>query len=463
LVRTRFAPSPSGFLHIGGVRTALYSWLFARNKGGQFLLRIEDTDVERSTEESIEAILAGMQWLGLDHDEDIVYQSKRFDIYQEKAEGLIQAGHAYKCYCTPDELEKMRAEQTKRGENPRYDGRCRDKGDQDGEFVIRFKANAKEDITISDSVYGEITVHKDELDDFIILRSNKAPTYHFAVVIDDNESEITHIIRGDDHLKNTAKHLQLIDAMDYKKPEFIHLPMILGTDGSRLSKRHGAMNILDYKDQGFLPEAMLNYLVRLGWSLGDQEIFSIQEMIYSFDIKNLNKSSAKFDLEKLVWVNQQHIVDTNNSDLAEFLKKNSSLKNFPSAGTINNFVDAYKPRVNNLNELVSYFNTLYAQDFTVEDSVAEKFLNQEILAPFEDLLKIIEQAEWNTESINQSVKSTCDKHGIGFGKIGQPLRVVITGGTESPSIDLTITLLDREKVIYRIKKGIEYIKNSIED
>ena len=459
MVRTRFAPSPSGFLHIGGVRTALYSWLFARNKGGQFLLRIEDTDVERSTEESIEAILAGMQWLGLDHDEDIVYQSKRFDIYQEKAEGLIQADHAYKCYCTPDELEKMRAEQTKKGENPRYDGRCRDKGDQDGEFVIRFKANAKEDITISDKVYGEITVHKDELDDFIILRSNKAPTYHFAVVIDDNESGITHILRGDDHLKNSAKHLQLMDAMGYKEPEFIHLPMILGPDGSRLSKRHGAMNILEYKDQGFLPEAMLNYLVRLGWSFGDQEVFNIQEMIDAFDVKNINKSSAKFDLEKLEWLNQQHLSNSDNSELTEFLKLNTSLKELPSAKTIDSFVDSYKPRVNNLNELVGYFNTLYAENFTVEESSAEKFLKQEILVPFQDLLEMLEQGEWNAESINQSVKFTCEKHGIGFGKIGQPLRVAITGGTESPSIDLTMTLLDREIVISRIKKAIEYISN----
>ena len=459
MVRTRFAPSPSGFLHIGGVRTALYSWLFARNKGGQFLLRIEDTDIERSTEESIEAILAGMQWLGLDHDEDIVYQSKRFDIYQEKAEGLIQADHAYKCYCTPDELEKMRAEQTKKGENPRYDGRCRDKGDQDGEFVIRFKANAKEDITISDSVYGQITVHKDELDDFIILRSNKAPTYHFAVVIDDNESGITHILRGDDHLKNSAKHLQLMDAMDYKKPEFIHLPMILGPDGSRLSKRHGAMNILEYKDQGFLPEAMLNYLVRLGWSFGDQEVFNIQEMIDAFDVKNINKSSAKFDLEKLQWLNQQHLSNSDNSELTEFLKLNTSLKGLPSEKTIDSFIDAYKPRVNNLNELVGYFDSLYTEQFSVEDSAAEKFLKQEILVPFQDLLEMLEQGEWNTESINQSVKSTCEKHGIGFGKIGQPLRVAITGGTESPSIDLTMTLLDREIVISRIKKAIEYIAN----
>jgi len=459
MVRTRFAPSPSGFLHIGGVRTALYSWLFARNKGGQFLLRIEDTDTERSTVESIEAILAGMQWLGLDHDEDIVYQSKRFGIYQEKAEELIQSGHAYKCYCTPDELEKMRAEQTKKGENPRYDGRCRDKGDQDGEFVIRFKTNAKEDIIINDSVYGQITVHKDELDDFIILRSNKAPTYHFAVVIDDYESEITHILRGDDHLKNSAKHLQLMDAMGYKKPEFIHLPMILGPDGSRLSKRHGAMNILEYKDQGFLPEAMLNYLVRLGWSFGDQEVFNIQEMIDAFDVKSINKSSAKFDLEKLQWLNQQHLSNSDNSELTEFLKLNTSLKGLPSEKTIDSFIDAYKPRINNLNELVGYFDSLYTEQFSVEDSEAEKFLKQEILVPFQDLLEMLEQGEWNAESINQAVKSTCENHGIGFGKIGQPLRVAITGGTESPSIDLTMILLDREIVISRIKKAIEYIAN----
>mgnify|MGYP003308411523 FL=1 len=353
----------------------------------------------------------------------------------------------------------MRAEQTKKGENPRYDGRCRDKGDQDGEFVIRFKANAKEDIIINDSVYGQITVHKDELDDFIILRSNKAPTYHFAVVIDDNESGITHILRGDDHLKNSAKHLQLMDAMGYKEPEFIHLPMILGPDGSRLSKRHGAMNILEYKDQGFLPEAMLNYLVRLGWSFGDQEVFNIQEMIDAFDVKSINKSSAKFDLEKLQWLNQQHLSNSDNSELTEFLKLNTSLEELPSAKTVDSFIDAYKPRVNNLNELVGYFDSLYTEQFSVEDSAAEKFLKQEILVPFQDLLEMLEQGEWNAESINQSVKSTCENHGIGFGKIGQPLRVAITGGTESPSIDLTMTLLDREIVISRIKKAIEYISN----
>ena len=457
MVRTRFAPSPSGFLHIGGVRTALYCWLFARNNGGQFLLRIEDTDSERSTQESIEAILSGMQWLGLDHDEEIVYQSDRFEIYQEKAEELIQSGHAYRCYCTPDELEKMRSEQTKKGENPRYDGRCRDKDDQSGEFVIRFKASNKEDIIISDLVYGQITVHKDELDDFIILRSNGTPTYHFAVVIDDNESKITHILRGDDHLKNSAKHLQLMGAMSYSKPEFIHLPMILGPDGSRLSKRHGAMNILEYKDQGFLPAAVLNYLVRLGWSFGDQEIFTIEEMIDNFDVKNLNKSSAQFDLEKLQWLNQQHLMNTDNSDLAEFLTLHSTLKSKPTAETIILFVDAYKSRVNSLNELLDYFHSLYAEDFMVDDVAAQKFLKATILEPLQDLVVLFDQVEWNPESIHQIIADTCEKHDMGFGKIGQPLRVAITGGTQSPSIDLTITLLDRDNVISRLKQAIQYI------
>ena len=459
MVRTRFAPSPSGFLHIGGVRTALYCWLFAKNKGGQFLLRVEDTDHERSTQESVDAILEGMNWLGLDFEEDIIYQSKRFDVYQKKAEELIQSGHAYKCYCTTSELEDMRSEQIKMGKNPGYDGCCRDKPEQVGESVVRFKSEAKEDIIIDDLVYGQITVHKEELDDFIILRSNGVPTYHFAVVIDDNESEITHVLRGDDHLKNSAKHIQIMDAMGYDRPQFIHLPMILGSDGSRLSKRHGAMNILEYKDQGFLPEAVLNYLVRLGWSFGDQEIFTVEDMIDKFDVNNLNKSSAKFDLEKLTWLNQQHLTNTNNSDLAEFLTLNSTLKNLPATEILISFVEAYKSRVNSLNELLDYFHSLYAEDFIVDDAAAQKFLKTKVLEPLQDLVVSFDQVEWKPESIHQMISNTCDKHDIGFGKIGQPLRVAITGGTQSPSIDLTITLLDRENVISRLKKAIEYITN----
>ena len=460
MVRTRFAPSPSGFLHIGGVRTALYSWLFARNKGGQFLLRIEDTDIERSTEESIEAILAGMQWLGLDHDEDIVYQSKRFDIYQEKAEELIQSGHAYKCYCTPDELEKMRAEQTKKGENPRYDGRCREKGNEAGEFVIRFKANTKDDIIINDSVYGQITVHKNELDDFIILRSNKAPTYHFSVVIDDNESEITHILRGDDHLKNSAKHLQLMDAAGYKKPEFIHLPMILGPDGSRLSKRHGAMNVLHYRDEGFSPEALLNYLVRLGWSKGDQEIFSIEEMTDGFDLSGINKSSSKFDLEKLRWVNQQHLLNTNDKELNLMIKSRSEIAKGQDDEIIKSFISAYKNRANTINDLVSSYDSLFSDEINYDQASADKFLKQEIISPLEDVVDALRNSNWKQESISEALESVCEKHKIGFGKIGQPIRIAVTGGTQSPSIDQTLILLNQATVVDRIEAAIEYIKDN---
>ena len=457
MIRTRFAPSPTGFLHIGGVRTALYSWLFAKSKGGEFLLRIEDTDLERSTQESVDAILEGMNWLGLDFEEEVVFQSNRFDIYQKRAEELIESGHAYKCYCTPVELEEMRSEQIKMGKNPGYDGRCRDKAEQAGDCVIRLKSEAKEDIIVNDLVYGQITVHKEELDDFIILRSNGVPTYHFAVVIDDNESEITHVLRGDDHLKNSAKHIQIMDAMGYDRPQFIHLPMILGSDGSRLSKRHGAMNILEYKAQGFLPEAVLNYLVRLGWSFGDQEIFTVEEMIDKFDVKNLNKSSAKFDLEKLKWLNQQHLMNANNSDLAEFLTLHSTLKSKPTTETLISFVEAYKPRVNSLNELLDYFDSLYAEDFIVDAAAAQKFLKATILEPLQDLAVSFDQVEWKPESIHQMIANTCDKHDIGFGKIGQPLRVAITGGTQSPSIDVTITLLDRDNVISRLKQAIQYI------
>ena len=463
MVRTRFAPSPSGFLHIGGVRTALYCWLFARNKGGQFLLRIEDTDCERSTQESVDAILEGMNWLGLDFEEDIIYQSKRFDVYQKKAEELIQSGHAYKCYCTTSELEDMRSEQIKMGKNPGYDGRCRDKPEQVGESVVRFKSEAKEDIIIDDLVYGQITIHKEELDDFIILRSNRTPTYHFAVVIDDNESEITHVLRGDDHLKNSAKHIQIMNAMDYDKPQFIHLPMILGSDGSRLSKRHGAMNILEYKDQGFLPAAVLNYLVRLGWSFGDQEIFTVEEMIDKFDVKNLNKSSAKFDLEKLKWTNQQHLINTNNSDLAVFLTQKSNLNNTPSTEITTSFIKAYKPRVYSLNQLLSYFDSLYAEDFLVDDDIAQKFFKEAIIGPLKDLVEVFGQVEWNTESIHQAISNVCEHYEISFGKIGQPLRVAITGGTQSPSIDLTITILERRIVIQRLITAIEYITISTRD
>ena len=464
-VRTRFAPSPTGFLHIGGVRTALFCWLFAKNQGGQFLLRIEDTDLERSTKESIDAILQGMSWLGLDHDEEIIYQSKRKDLYHQKTNELIQKGHAYRCYCTQEELDQKRAVQLKEGQNPKYDGICRDLSQdikREGDYVVRFKSQETENIVINDQLYGSIEVDYEELDDFIIFRSNGMPTYHLAVVVDDHDSAITHVIRGDDHLKNTVKHIQLFKALDFQLPTFIHLPMILGSDGSRLSKRHGSMNIMEYKDQGFLPDALLNYLVRLGWSHGDEEIFSKGELINKFNIESLNKSSAKFDLQKLKWVNQQHLLTSDNNELAVYLVENcdKQLIDLPTEEVINAFSAAYKSRVENLNELISFFESLYSSEFKINEEAAKKHLKIKISKPLNDLLVIFQDIDWKSEAIHQAIKDVCERNEIGFGKIGQPLRVAITGNTVSPSIDVTATLLDKEIVHSRIKKAIEYIGNN---
>ena len=422
MVKTRFAPSPSGYLHIGGVRTALYAWLFARNQGGKFLLRIEDTDIERSSEESKLSILEGMKWLGLEHDEEIIHQSERFEVYKDRADELISAGKAY-----------------------------------ESEGAIRFKSDRSSNVTISDHVFGVVEVNGDEMDDFIIMRSNGAPTYHFAVVIDDFESGITHVMRGDDHLKNTARHIQLMEAFDYPIPDFVHLPMILGPDGSRLSKRHGAMNVLHYKKEGFSSEALLNYLVRLGWSKGDQEIFSIQEMIDGFDLVGINKASAKFDIEKLRWVNQQHLLNTDDNELKMMLEARSdNAKGLNDEVTIN-FINAYKNRANTINDLVSSCDNLFSDEIKYDQASADKFLKKAILSPLKDVVDALKRSEWNQESISEALKSVCEKHEIGFGKIGQPIRIAVTGGTQSPSIDQTLILLDQSIVVDRIEAAIEYI------
>ena len=425
MVKTRFAPSPSGYLHIGGVRTALYAWLYARNQGGKFLLRIEDTDIERSSEESKLSIFEGMKWLGLDHDEEIIHQSERFEIYKKRADELISAGKAY-----------------------------------ESEGAIRFKSDRSSNVIISDHVFGDVEVNGDEMDDFIIMRSNGAPTYHFAVVIDDFESGITHVMRGDDHLKNTARHIQLMKAFDYPIPDFVHLPMILGPDGSRLSKRHGAMNVLHYKEEGFSAEALLNYLVRLGWSKGDQEIFSIQEMIDGFDLVGINKASAKFDIEKLRWVNQQHLLNTNDDELKMMLEARSDTAKGLNDEVTTNFINAYKNRANTINDLVSSCDNLFSDEIKYDQASADKFLKEAILSPLKDVVDALKRSEWNQESISEALKSVCEKHEIGFGKIGQPIRIAVTGGTQSPSIDQTLILLDQSIVVDRIVAAIEYIEEN---
>src|ERR1700691_5856561 len=309
-VRTRFAPSPTGFLHIGGLRTALFCWLYARRHGGKYVLRIEDTDLERSTAEAIQQILDGLEWAGLDHDEGPFYQTRRFDRYREVIEQMLAQGSAYRCYCTKAELEQMRAEQAARGEKPRYDGRWRDRSDsREGvPYVVRFKNPLAGEVVVDDVVHGRVVFQNSELDDLIIARSDGTPTYNFCVVVDDMDMQITHVIRGDDHLNNTPRQLNMLLALGAKAPVYAHLPMILGADGAKLSKRHGAVSVLQYRDDGFLPEAVLNYLARLGWSHGDQEIFTIEEMIRLFDIADVNTSASAINFEKLAWLNQQHMM-----------------------------------------------------------------------------------------------------------------------------------------------------------
>ena len=366
-----------------------------------------------------------MKWLGLDHDEEIIHQSERFEIYKKRADELISAGKAY-----------------------------------ESEGAIRFKSDRSSNVIISDHVFGDVEVNGDEMDDFIIMRSNGAPTYHFAVVIDDFESGITHVMRGDDHLKNTARHIQLMKAFDYPIPDFVHLPMILGPDGSRLSKRHGAMNVLHYKEEGFSSEALLNYLVRLGWSKGDQEIFSIQEMIDGFDLVGINKASAKFDIEKLRWVNQQHLINTDDSELKMMLEARSDTAKGLNDEVTTNFINAYKNRANTINDLVSSCDNLFSDEIKYDQASADKFLKKAILSPLKDVVDALKRSEWNQESISEALKSVCEKHEIGFGKIGQPIRIAVTGGTQSPSIDQTLILLDQSIVVDRIEAAIGYIKEN---
>jgi glutamyl-tRNA synthetase len=322
LVRTRFAPSPTGFLHIGGLRTALFCWLYARRHSGQFVLRIEDTDLERSTEAAIQQILDGMEWAGLDYEEGPFYQTKRFDRYKEVIEDMLESGHAYRCYCTKEELAQLRTDQMARGEKPRYDGRWRDRTDARPGVapVVRFKNPLVGDVVVDDVVHGRVVFQNAELDDLIIARSDGTPTYNFCVVVDDMDMRITHVIRGDDHLNNTPRQMNMLRALGHQPPVYAHLPMILGPDGTKLSKRHGAVSVLQYRDDGFLPEAVLNYLVRLGWSHGDQEFFSVEDMIRLFDIAEVNKSASIFDVNKLTWLNQQHMMRTPPSRIVPLLR-----------------------------------------------------------------------------------------------------------------------------------------------
>jgi glutamyl-tRNA synthetase len=443
-VRTRFAPSPTGALHIGGVRTALFSWLYARRHGGQYILRIEDTDRERSNEQSVRGIIEAFEWLGIDADEGPYFQSRRFDRYREVAAQMIAAGLAYRCYCTTDELAAMRAEQTARGEKPRYDGRCRDrKAPREGvAAAVRFRNPTEGQVAVDDLVHGRVVFENSELDDFVLLRSDDTPTYHFGVVVDDGDMRITHVIRGDDHLNNTPRHINLFRALGLVPPSFAHIPMIAGPDGAKLSKRHGAVDVLAYRDLGYLPEALLNYLVRLGWAHGDQEIFTRAEMIALFDLSSVQRSIARFDTEKLDWLNQQYIKAAPAARLAAALAPQLTRLgvNPPPVDALAPYADAFRERAKTLREMAETLRTYLVDELEYDPKAARKHLNAAAAALLGNVRAgLADLADWSDDAAAQAVvERVAAAAGLGLGKVAQPLRVAITGDTASPGIGTTL-------------------------
>jgi len=462
-IRTRFAPSPTGVLHVGSVRTALFCWLYARHHGGQFILRIEDTDRERSTQENVNAILDGMTWLGLEADEGPFYQTQRLDRYQEVRDQLLESGDAYHCYCAKEELDELRAKQLAAGEKTRYDGRCRrrSKAREDIDPVVRFKNPIRGEVVVSDLVRGNVVFKNAELDDLVITRSNGTPTYNFAVVVDDSDMRITHVIRGDDHLNNTPRQMNILTALGIDTPAYAHLPMILGPDGSRLSKRHGAVDVREFRDQGYLSEALINYLVRLGWSYGDQEIFGVDEMIRLFDIADVNQSASTFNPEKLLWLNQQYIIaepaERLGKDLVSYLKiAGIDPSNGPDPVRV---AEGFRERAETLMQMAVNCRYCYEDFDEIEPKSAKKHLRPVILVPLRaarDQFK--ELSDWTKVSISRIIEEVASDHDIKMGKLGQPIRVAATGGAVSPPIDVTLELIGRDRTVARLDRAIELIE-----
>ncbi|HAO32700.1 MAG TPA: glutamate--tRNA ligase [Candidatus Competibacter sp.] len=466
MVKTRFAPSPTGYLHIGGARTALFSWLYARRHGGPFVLRIEDTDLERSTPEAVNAILEGMNWLGLDYDEGPFYQTQRFDRYRQVLQHLVREGKAYYCYCTREELDALREEQRGRKEKPRYDGRHRDyKGPprQGVEPVVRFKNPADGEVVVRDLIRGDIVFQNAELDDLIIARADGTPTYNFCVVVDDMDMGITHVIRGDDHLNNTPRQINILQALGAPVPQYGHVPMILGPDGQKLSKRHGAASVMECRDLGYLPEAVLNYLVRLGWSHGDQEIFSLNEMVELFDLVGCNKAASAINPSKLIWLNKHYLKTLDPAQVARHLSWHiGELGIDPSRGPpLAEVVKAFAERSDTLRDLAVAAKFLY-QDFDAyEPKAAEKNLTAVAEAPLRQLREALAAlTDWRAEPIHDAVKQIAEKTGLALGKVAQPLRVAVSGSAVSPPIDSTLELLGSAKTLARIDRALAYIRQA---
>jgi glutamyl-tRNA synthetase len=453
-VRTRFAPSPTGFLHIGGARTALFSWAYARRHGGKFVLRIEDTDVERSTQQSVDAILDGMKWLGIDWDEGPVFQMKRLERYREVAEQLIAAGHAYRDYMSREELEALRKEQVAAGEKPRYDGRWRPERAKAAGLkpphdrpVIRFRTPEEGEVGWNDLVKGPIAFPNAELDDLVLLRADGVPTYNFGVVVDDLDMGITHVIRGDDHVNNTPRQIHIFSALQKQLPQFGHVPMILGADGERLSKRHGAVSVTQYRDEGYLPEALLNYLARLGWSHGDDEIFSQHQLVEWFDLGHVSRSPAQFNPEKLSWVNQQYIKSAADARLAALV---APLLKDPKGPPLERVVALLKDRATSIANLAENAELFYT--YTQPGAVPLDKGVKEGLRALETGLQVV---EWERGKINELIKNLVKAQNLKMPQLAMPLRLIVTGRAQTPSIDAVLELLGRETVVKRLGQYLQ--------
>jgi len=459
-VRTRFAPSPTGFLHLGGARTALYSWAYARHFGGTFILRIEDTDLERSTPEAVQAIIDGMQWLGLDHDEGPFYQMQRMDRYREVVAQMLEQGTGYLCYSSPEEVEAMRERMRAAGEKPRYDGTWRPEPGKtlppvpaDRKPVVRFKNPLDGDVTWDDVVKGTITISNRELDDLVIARPDGTPTYNFCVAVDDWDMQITHVLRGDDHVNNTPRQINILRAIGAPLPQYGHLPMILGADGEKLSKRHGAVSVMDYPAQGFLPEAMLNYLARLGWSHGDDEVFSMAQFCEWFNLNHLSKSAAQFNNEKLAWLNNHYIKAADNAALAELARPLMAADGaaFDGAPDLATVLGLMKERANTINELAAA-SMLFFRTPQPDAALMTQHFTDAVKPALAQFAARVQDVEWNKEALAAMIKEVLAAHALKMPQLAMPLRLILTGQLQTPAIDLVVLTFGRDSVLERLKK-----------
>ncbi|HHL1260994.1 TPA: glutamate--tRNA ligase, partial [Haemophilus influenzae] len=461
-VRTRFAPSPTGYLHVGGARTALYSWLYAKHNNGEFVLRIEDTDLERSTPEATAAIIEGMEWLNLPWEHGPYYQTKRFDRYNQVIDEMIEQGLAYRCYCTKEHLEELRHTQEQNKEKPRYDRHCLHDHNHspDEPHVVRFKNPTEGSVVFDDAVRGRIEISNSELDDLIIRRTDGSPTYNFCVVVDDWDMGITHVVRGEDHINNTPRQINILKAIGAPIPTYAHVSMINGDDGQKLSKRHGAVSVMQYRDDGYLPEALINYLVRLGWGHGDQEIFSREEMINYFELDHVSKSASAFNTEKLQWLNQHYIRELPPEYVAKHLEwhyKDQGI-NTTNGPALTEIVTMLAERCKTLKEMARSSRYFFEEFETFDEAAAKKHFKgnaAEALAKVKEKLTAL--SSWDLHSIHEAIEQTAAELEVGMGKVGMPLRVAVTGSGQSPSMDVTLVGIGRDRVLARIQRAIDFI------